>query len=198
MLTSRFGSAALVGCACKIASMVDDQGRIVQLTPLHDIAYGEMDGSVSARTDLLDEEMRGAGFDTRLSRVIARDMWEKWVLLATVGGINCLMRGAIGKVQAAAGGPAFMARFLDEVTAVVRAVGVSPSESFLTAAAVTLQQPGSTMTTSMYRDLLRGSPIEAEQIIGDLVGRAQRAEIETPLLAAAFTNLSVFQARSSK
>ncbi len=193
-LTSRFGGAALVGCACKIASMVDSQGRIVQLTPLHDIVYGEMDGSASVRTDRLNAEMRGAGFGARLSRTIARDMWEKWILLATVGGINCLMRGNIGQVQAAADGPAFMARFLDEVTAVVKAVGVAPSEAFLTGAAASLQEPGSTMTTSMYRDLQRGGRIEAEQIIGDLVMRAQRAQIDIPLLLAVNAHLSVYQA----
>ena len=195
LLTARFGGAALVGCACKIASMVDGEGRIVQLTPLHDIVYGEMDGSASIRTSSLDEAMRGAGFDARLSTTIARDMWEKWILLATIGGINCLMRGTIGEVQAAAGGPAFMARFLDEVASAVKAVGVAPSEAFLAFAAATLAQPGSAMTTSMYRDLLGGYPVEAEQILGDLAARAQRAGIDTPLLHAAFTHLSVYQSR---
>lgn len=194
-LTGRFGSSALVGCACKIASMVDDHGRIVQLSPLHDIAFGEMDGSSSARTDRLDEAMHGAGFDARLSDTIARDMWEKWILLATVGGINCLMRGHVGEVQGAAGGPAFMERFLSEVTLVVKTVGVAPSEAFLADATASLRQPGSTMTTSMYRDLQRGSPIEAEQIVGDLLARGQRAGIDTPLLLTAFSNLSVYQNR---
>jgi 2-dehydropantoate 2-reductase len=194
-LTARFGDQALIGCACKIAAMVDDQGRIVQLSPIQEIVYGEMDGSDSARTKLLDEQMRSAGFDARLSRTIARDMWEKWVLLATAGAINCLMRGNLGEVQAAIGGAALMVRLLDEVTAVVRAVGVAPSEAFLLDTKASLLQPGSKLTTSMYRDLQRGAPIEAEQIVGDLVARAQRAGIDVPLLAAAFTHLCVYQTR---
>ena len=192
-LTARFGTQALVGCACKIAAMVDDEGRIVQFSPLQDIVYGEMDGSESARITQLDQQMRGAGFDARLSRTIARDMWEKWLLLATIGGINCLMRGNVGEVQAAVGGAALMVRLLDEVTAAIRAVGVAPSDAFLVDAKASLLQPGSTMTTSMYRDLQKGAPIEAEQIVGDLVERAQRAGIDAPLLAAAFTHLCVYQ-----
>jgi len=47
----------------------------------------------------------------------------------------------------------------------------------------------------MYRDLQRGVPIEADQIIGDLVERARLAGIETPLLAAIYTHLSVYQRR---
>jgi 2-dehydropantoate 2-reductase len=47
----------------------------------------------------------------------------------------------------------------------------------------------------MYRDLLRGVPIEADQIIGDLVERACAAGIETPLLGAIYTHLCVYQRR---
>jgi 2-dehydropantoate 2-reductase len=47
----------------------------------------------------------------------------------------------------------------------------------------------------MYRDLQRGVPIEADQIIGDLVERARLAGIETPLLAAIYTHLCVYQRR---
>jgi 2-dehydropantoate 2-reductase len=51
------------------------------------------------------------------------------------------------------------------------------------------------MTSSMYRDLEKGRPIEVEAIIGDLVARGQSAGIRAPLLAAAYTRLSVYQNR---
>jgi 2-dehydropantoate 2-reductase len=47
----------------------------------------------------------------------------------------------------------------------------------------------------MYRDLLQGSPIEADQIVGDLLVRGRKARLSTPLLAAAYTHLSVYQNR---
>jgi 2-dehydropantoate 2-reductase len=198
MLIARFGKQAVVGCVCKVATVVDDQGRIVQLNKLQDLAYGEMDGSPSARTDALDKDMQGAGFDARLSRTIEREMWEKWVLLATLGGICCLMRGTIGAVEAAAGGADFSLRFLDEVTSVVTAAGHPPSEAVLTATRSAVTQKGSPLTSSMYRDLKSNSPVEAEQIIGDLLLRARALDVPTPLLAAAFTHLSVYQAARAR
>src|SRR5665213_1506033 len=42
-LIARFGANAVIGCVCKVATMVDDQGRIVQLSKLQDFSYGEMD-----------------------------------------------------------------------------------------------------------------------------------------------------------
>lgn len=194
-IIARFGENALVGCVCMVATMIDDDGRIVQLTKLQEMAYGEMSGNPSPRTDRLDEAMRGAGFDARLSRTIEREMWEKWILLATLGGITCLMRGNVGEIEAAPGGLDFSLRFLDEVTAVVNAVGKKPSEAFLTDTKAQLTAKGSTLTSSMYRDLQKGNPVEADQIIGDLAVRAHRAQVTAPLLAAAFTHLSIYQNR---
>ncbi len=116
LLAGRFGRAAVAGCACKIAAQIDGEGRIVQLAPLpQEIAYGEMDGAATPRIRALDAFMQGAGFDARLSPAIAREMWEKWILLAALGGITCLMRGTVGEIAAAPGGADFASRFLDEV-----------------------------------------------------------------------------------
>jgi 2-dehydropantoate 2-reductase len=194
-LTARFGAHAVAGCAAKIATLVDDQGRIVQLTKLQDIAYGEMDGTASPRILRLDEAMRGAGFDARLSSGIEQEMWEKWILLATVGGINCLMRGTIGEVAAAPGGTEFILGFLHEVTAVIAASGRKPAEAFTKQVQASLTDKSSSQTTSMFRDLLAGRPVEADQIIGDLAARARGFDIATPLLDAAFSHLSIYQFR---
>lgn len=194
-IIARFGENALVGCVCMVATTIDDDGRIVQLTRLQKMAYGEMSGNPSSRTDRLDEAMRGAGFDARLSRTIEREMWEKWILLATLGGITCLMRGNVGQIEAAPGGVDFSLRFLDEVTAVVNAVGKKPSEAFLADTKAQLTAKGSTLTSSMYRDLQKGNPVEADQIIGDLAVRAHRSQVTAPLLSAAFTHLSIYQNR---
>jgi 2-dehydropantoate 2-reductase len=192
-IKARFGDKVLLGCVCKVATIVDEQGRIVQLSKLQDLAYGEMNGACSPRTDELDKTMQGAGFNARLSPSIAREMWEKWVLLASLGGITCLMRGNIGEVEAAPGGADFALGFLDEVVSVVNAVGVKPDDRFITETSTLFTTKGSPQTSSMYRDLQKGAPVEADQILGDLLARARKANIDTPLLAAAYAHLSVYQ-----
>jgi len=194
-LAARFGPETVVGCACKVAARLDEDGTIVQLASFHELVYGEMDGSTTPRMQRLHEILQGAGFNAKLTDTIAREMWEKWVLLATFGSIGALMRGTVGEVVAAPGGLDFINALLDEVVAAIQTVGVPPAQAFLQAARRQLTQPGSPMTSSMYRDLQDGNPIEADQIVGDLVARARQAAIPTPLLAAAYANLAIYQAR---
>ena len=144
ILEERFGKEPVAGGVCKVAATIDPDGRIVQLAQFQELAYGERDGSVSQRMERLHAFMQGAGFDARLSHSIEYEMWEKWTMLATLGGITCLMRGNIGEVVAAPGGASFILSFLDEVVSVASAVGEAPKPAFLEGARKTLTTPGST------------------------------------------------------
>lgn len=192
---SRFGKDKLIGGLCRIPAQLDDEGRVIQMGKFHDLAYGELDGSTTSRIQKLDAVLKDAGFDAKLTPHIEREMWEKWVLLAALGGICCLMRGTVGEVAAAPGGVDFETALVDEVVAAVRAVGVAPSEAFVANTRETLTKQGSAHTSSMYRDLVKGGAVEADQIVGDLVARAKQAGLAMPLLSLAYASLSVYQNR---
>lgn len=161
---------------------------------MQELAYGELAGAPSGRTGKLDAFMRGAGFDARLSPTISREMWEKWVLLATLGGINSLMRGTIGEIEKV-GGAELALQLLAECAAVSTTAGHKPSEAFLASATAAVTAKGSPLTSSMYRDLQTGLPVEADQILGDLLLRARALGVPAPMLTAAFTHLKVHQNR---
>lgn len=193
LLAQRFSPHNVVGCALKVSTTLDDDGRVIQLSPLQDLAYGELDGALTPRIAALDEFMRSAKIGAHLSPAIRREMWEKWTLLASLGAINCLMRGSIGEIETCPGGTAFALQLLGEVVAIVAAIGLPPSEGFLAGARAMLTEKGSPLASSMYRDLQSGKPIEAEAIVGDLVRRGAKAGINAPLLSAAYVCLVVYQ-----
>ena len=193
LLARRFSPHNVVGCAVKASTTLDDDGRVVQLTTLMDVAYGELDGERTPRNAALDEFMRSAKINARLSPAIRREMWEKWIFIASLGAITCLMRATVGEVEACPGGAAFALQLLDEVFAIGAAVGVPPSDGFLAGVRATLTQKGSPLAASMCRDLQAGKPTEAEAIVGDLIRRGAKAGIAAPLLSAAYVCLAVHQ-----
>jgi len=198
LLTKRFGEYAVIGGVCVVATEIDDQGRIVQFADFQQLVYGERNGERTPRLQTLDATLQGAGFDARLSTDIMQEMWEKWVQLASLGAITCLMRGAIGEIVDAPGGTDLSLKVLDESAAVATACGHKPSEALLSRHARAMTAPGSQLTSSMYRDLRKGSHVEADHILGDFIERGGAHGVATPLLKAAFINLRVYQAGLTK
>ncbi len=192
-LGNRFGRESLIGGVCMVSMEMDKNGRIVQLSEVQKLSYGELNRQLTPRIEEADEVFRDAGFDTQLSTHIVQDMWEKWVQLAAAGAITCLMRGDIGEVARAPGGVAFSRAILLECIAIATVCGHRPSPHFQQQQITTLTAEDSTFTTSLYRDLLRGNRIEVDTILGDLLKHAEAHNVEAPLLRAAYTHLTVYE-----
>jgi 2-dehydropantoate 2-reductase len=193
LLADRFGRNSVLGGVCRVATEIDEQGRIHQLAAFQSLAYGEIDGARTPRIEALDANLRGAGFDASISDHIMQDMWQKWVQLATLGAINSLLRGSTGQIVAIPGGADLSLSILSECAGITKACGYSQTGVFLAEQKTILTTKGSSLTSSMYRDLKRGLPVEADTIVGDLLRRGQELGLTIPLLEAAFVNLSVYQ-----
>lgn len=191
----QFGAAGLLGGVCYVATMLDPAGRIVQLTDMQKLTYGELDGAASDRIAALDATLGGAGFAAAASPAILQAMWEKWVMLAALGAITCLLRGTVGEIAAAPGGADLARQMLDECAAIAAAAGFPPEAAFRVRTEAMLTAAGSGLASSMYRDLSQGLPVEAEHILGGLLVRARGFGVAAPLLATAFAHLMVYQSR---
>lgn len=197
-LRARFGAERVIGGFAQIVTSLDEQGRIVDQGVFHDLVYGEWDGAQSARIVALDRQLSGAGFNARLSMQVEREMWEKWAFLSSMAAITCLMAGDIGQVARAAGGSAFVEQLFAEVLQVIAAAGQPLSEGFRSRTLALLTDRHSTLTSSMFRDMKAARPVEAEQIIGDLITRAVAKGVPTPLLTAVLVRLQVYQEQQSR
>lgn len=198
ILDGRFARSNVVGGLCIIAATLDEQRAIVHLNKLHTVAFGERDGGSSDRVRRLADLMGDAGFDARPSEQIVHDMWEKWVLLATLAGATCLMRASVGEILASPGGEDLVLRLFDECSAIAEADGYGPRAEFVERAHAILMARESTLTASMLRDLEANSRIEADHVVGDLLRR--RADSEgnhdcLSLLQVAYTHLKAYEAR---
>jgi 2-dehydropantoate 2-reductase len=195
LLAARFGPRSILGGVCLVATEIDDQGRILQLADFQSLIYGELDGQSSSRLAQADQALRGAGFNASISDHIVADMWQKWVQLATLGSINCLLHGNIGEVASVAGGSELCLEALKESSDIASACGYPQSASFLEKQQANLTAKDSSMTSSMYRDFTRGASVEVDTILGDLLERGRRQGLGTPILEAAFVGLSIYQRR---
>ncbi len=198
LLDERFGAARVLGGVCGIPATLGADGRIEHLDKFHRLAFGERDGRRSERLAAFAALAARASFDSRLSDDILQEMWEKWVLLATLAGMTCLMRAPVGAIVAARDGAALTDELLAECGAVAAASGHAPRAEVLERTRGMLTAPGSSFTASMLRDIERGGPTEGAHILGDLLQRSQSAGIAAPLLRVAACHVEAYAARKAR
>jgi 2-dehydropantoate 2-reductase len=192
-LTRRFGERPVLGGVCMVVADLDQQGRIVQMNPTQKLIYGERNGEITSRIRLFDETLRNSGFDTELSTNITYAMWQKWVMIASLGLVTCLLNAPIGEINAVSYGDETALRAIEECAAVAAACGFPPSQSLLEDIRKRATDKGSNLTSSMYRDLQKGAPVEVDAILGDLLDHGRSHHVDTPLLQAGCVRLRVYQ-----
>jgi 2-dehydropantoate 2-reductase len=196
LLSKRFGRSHVLGGHCLIAVTRDPQGAIVHLNDSQTLSFGELDGELTERIRLVDHELVNAGFDAQLSDHIVQGMWDKWVFLAALAGITCLMRASIGDIVASAGGERSIVSLLEECRAIAEGEGYPPEAAVLDRARGTLTAAGSSLTASMLRDLQVNAPVEADHIVGDLLQRRRASTASDrglSWLSAAYTHLKTYE-----
>src|SRR6202049_2817670 len=106
------GGVAYVG-----AGLLPD-GSIRHWNRLSGIAFGEREGGVSERARAIEALFAGTPVSAPANENILQEMWEKFVMISAMAGMNCLMRGNVGEIVATDDGAALM----KEALAACRAV----------------------------------------------------------------------------
>jgi 2-dehydropantoate 2-reductase len=199
-LGERFGAGAVLGGQCVISVTLDGDGHVLHLNDTHGLSFGEQNGQISSRAEAIVSTFSGVNFESRLSKTILHEMWEKWVLITTMAGSNCLMRAAVGDIVAA-GAENLSLALLDECAGIATAQNFAPSAAAMARNRSMLTMPGSTFAASMLRDIERGAPTEADHILGDLIrrgGGASGGPNDVPLLRIAYAHLRAYEARRKR
>ena len=192
-LSRAFSEHTVIGGVCLVSTDIDEQGRIVQLQDTQKLTYGELNGEVTPRIKSVDDTLQGAGFETELSTRIVQDMWQKWVFIAALGLITCLLDGSIGEINAVPDGESTALQCLDECAAIASASGFLMPQPFRDQISRYYTLKASRLTSSMFRDMQRGADVEVEAILGDLLRHGQSLQLKTPLLQACCVRLRVYQ-----
>jgi 2-dehydropantoate 2-reductase len=194
-LDAAFGRERVLGGVAYIGATVTADGAIRHLNRAHGIAFGERSGEVSRRVETIARAFAASPVSASASENIMLEMWEKFVMISSLAGMNCLMRGSVGDILAADEGESLMLELLAECEAVAAASGFPPRGQHREQCRAMLTERGSDFSASMRRDLESGLRTEGDQVLGDMLRRARAKGIATPLLRTAVCHLQVHEHR---
>jgi 2-dehydropantoate 2-reductase len=194
-LDASFGREAVLGGLCFISATKAADGAVLHLGKPAKLTFGERDGGgISARVQAFAAACAQASLEHLASEHIGQEQWIKYTFLTALAAATCLLRADIGTIVATDDGQAIVRGLYDECLAVAEAAGEPVPDAAQETARATLTQSGSALKASMLRDLEAGQQVEAEQIVGDMLARARKADQEALLLQVAYSSLQAYQA----
>lgn len=196
-LEARFGSGAVLGGQVALPVTLADDGAVVHLNDMQTMSFGEREGRSSDRVRAIAAQFAGTKLNATVSADILRDMWSKWVFLASLAATTGLMRAPVGAIVAAPGGADFIRATIAEVHAIAAGEGFAPDEGAMEGVRNALTTPRSPLNASLMRDMDGGGRIEADHILGDLLarGRARMPSVRHPNLETAYLALKAYENR---
>ncbi len=197
-LDAAFGRDRVLGGLCHIFATLGPEGEVLHMNKIHRLTFGERDGGTSLRTEAVAAAFAGANFQSVHSLNLIQDAWEKYVLLAPLAAMTCLMRASVGTIVATDEGETITREIFAECCAVAAAAGHTPRPEARNLALGFLTEAKSAMTASMMRDLEGGGRTEGEHIVGDMLRHAREFGIAAPLLRVAHCHLQAYEIRRSQ
>lgn len=194
-LNARFGSERVIGGTVRMQATLTPDGIVRQLNDWQTVTFGEQDGSESARVLALKALFDKTPIESKVSKEIMRELWLKFVHLATVAGMTCLMRANLGEIIRTPEGSALLKGFFTTNVAIATQAGYPPDDKFIATYTELFSQRDSKYEASMARDLEKGGRIESEQILGSMLAHCRAAKQPDALHLAAYTHVKSYEER---
>ena len=197
-LDAAFGKQRVMGGACQIAASITKDGIVKSLAEMQSIIWGARDPAHTERATALGNAFAKTVVDWKVSDNIMQDMWEKVTFLSTLAGMTCLMRGSVGDILAAPDGQSLLQRYIDSCIAIATKEGYPPRASVSERYQKVIKTTGSPLTASMLRDLESDGAVEADHIVGFMLGKARAHGVDDTMLTVAYTHLKAYEARRAR
>ena len=194
-LDAVFGPERVLGGVAYIGATLTADGVIRHLNRIHGITFGERPNGSSDRVRAIAQTFAATRVNAPASGNILLDMWEKFVMITALAGMNCLMRGSVGEIIAAEEGESLMLELLAECQTVAATSGYAPRPQHRDQCRAMLTERGSDNSASMRRDLEAGQRTEGEAVLGDMLIRARALGVAAPVLRIAVCHLQVHENR---
>jgi 2-dehydropantoate 2-reductase len=192
-LVEAFGEKAVIGGLCYIESTLDEEGAIIQASPMNQLVFGELSGVKTDRILRLQKTFEGTKADFALSDQIEQDLWQKYLFITAMSGITALMESPIGPIRELETGKRTIGAFIQELASIMLRIGAPIKETAVQDQIEKIHAMGAGMKSSMQRDVEKSQPTEVEHLQGYLQRKASKHNLDVPILETIYTKLKLYE-----
>lgn len=197
ILATYFGQDHILGGVTQFLVNQDKDGSI--LPTFHGAGgqrtvFGEINGQESERCLTLLKIMKKNMPDTTITAKIVEELWGKFIGAGASFSVASLLQARAGRVAATEIGRRVVERVYDETMSVCAAEGYPRPEAMKINFLDNLWiKKGSDYGPSLLADIENFRKTEGEHVVGDLVKRGQKHNLEIPLLEAALCKIELYE-----
>jgi 2-dehydropantoate 2-reductase len=191
-LSAILGPEPVMGGTALVTGSIVAPGVVRQTGTYQQMTFGELDGRDSERGARLRDLCAAAAFEGVMSPDVRVPIWEKFILLVPLSGLNALTRLPLGKWRADPDLLALFEAVLRETIAVGDGEGVRLPPDSVDKTLATMRSMPDYHMTSMGNDLARGNRLELPWFAAKVVELGRRHAIPTPANAFIYTALKPY------
>lgn len=175
------GKEHVIAAPIQIETTLTAPGVIAQTSNFRIVTIGEMDGKITPRVEWLVDQLKQGGVDVSASDKMPAPLWAKLLFLASFSGLTTLARtegSILFKMREA---QVALRAAMQEVFEVAAAYGVQLAPDLVEQRMQFALNVQAGMTSSMHKDLLKGSRLEIDALSGAIVRLGAAKGIATPV-----------------
>ena len=180
-LVSILPPAQVLAGLCRIVSKIENPGVISHFGYEPEILFGEIDNVHSPRVEEIHKVFSKAGFKNNISPDIHRDIWLKFLFIASISAMGALTRSVLGVMREDAFIRNQLIKTAEEIVSVGKALGIDIKESDIKSCFKVIDKIDYNTTMSLQRDMMESKPSELENFNGYIVRKGDELGIETPV-----------------
>lgn len=192
-LIEEFGEERVIGGLCLIEATLDQAGKVIHEGVAQELVYGERNGEKTERILKIQEAFSGTKAVFRLSENIEQEMWHKYLFITTVAGVTSLFRSPIGPIREDKLGKQVLNSVLNEAATIMRAIKAPILDHVEQLLLERINNIGYKMKASLFKDMEKQLPIEADHFFGYLLEQAEANGIEAKTIETIYANLKIYE-----
>lgn len=188
---------AVLGGLCSTLSYVAGPAHVRSIGGRNFIKFGELDNAVTDRVAQLKDCFAAANVSVEIPDNIMKALWEKFLMVTSIGGIGAVTRLPIGVTRSVPETRRLLEQCLQEVYSVATALSIPLADTAVSDTMSFYDSLPPNGTTSLQRDITDGKMSELEYWNGAVVRLGRKASVKTPVNEFVYGSLlpSELQAR---
>jgi 2-dehydropantoate 2-reductase len=188
------GMDHMVGGIAQCSTTIAGPGIIKQLAPMQRIVMGNLAGGTSDAIDAFVEALKEIDVVAESSENIQKEIWLKFIFLASLAAATTLTRQNIGAIREDAHMQPFLMDCMREIVAVGRAKGIDLDQDQPEKTFGFMKTLPEGMFASTLHDLNKGIKMEMPWLSGAVDSLGKEVGVDTPVHRTVYAGLKVFSA----